>query len=991
MRWLFLLSFFFCQINDDDVHRHGKIKGGIYMRKKDYEKGLAKRVAALMVVCTLILTMTPVAADEDENASSEPAAILDDDGDDEFQIVEAYGYIPLADWGDIIVEPGVSKNDDGDVEEYEVCDTITDVFTAMGEANTNTVTISLLNDICENITIPSGYDITLNLNGKSFSNPDNDNNPTITVSSGAKLTLVDEETDFDQKYFGDIFDLFDDIDDLFDDDDDDDEDDDEGFSLSDPDGENEVVIQKVIACDDAAEITGCVNNKSNQAAISNQGTVVIEGGTYHTSLTADGSGTYTISGGKFVQDFTNAPYDSWIKEGYSAVYLSEEKMYEVKSSSDMDQAAASIGTAKFQKVQDAIDASTPGSTITLLADVAESITVPDGKNITLALNGKTITNTEGNHTITVNSGGILTVTGDGTVNNVSDGWAAVYNNGTTTITGGTFVGTASAVAVSGTAATAISGGSFSSLIADEYISKENVAEGQMRVCVYDPKAAMYVIKEIDKTVEDSELKTTSVTAGSSVDKSELTGEDKTAAAILATAANVKVDGLGAEKANNADEIFAQKKDNLEAAATKMARELALCVTGIPETAAIDDDSISPTDIQIFTKVYTEITPTGCSTEEGSIKYELIITPKVQFIAATGNVTQQNIIENEFTVQNQVKKITVESSTDGGTAQTGAVLLDEEKITVTGSTTITVPVPSTIVEKSDTSDETSTRTLCVKHELSNSNSNEVKYYKAAVGTDKQTKTEDQATYSYYDVTFTNPDGFSKFTIEEDPGELEVTIGSATNTYWLNTIGALLPTTDANGSTVLGWSFSGYENGAVQTAMTDGLYHYLLSNLTNGNVAITAKYAATVKPNSQGGNTTQTTASAAQTTVSAAQTTDEAAGSAADTTGESGNGNAADTTAQNDTNGTLSNREVTIVNPEVVEEEEHAAQIEESVVTEEVAEVEGGDLTADEADGGVIVETVGNSSTAWIWLLVVLACAAAAILLLIVFKRRKDEEA
>jgi cobalamin biosynthesis Mg chelatase CobN len=140
------------------------------------------------------------------------------------------------------------------------------------------------------------------------------------------------------------------------------------------------------------------------------------------------------------------------------------------------------------------------------------------------------------------------------------------------------------------------------------------------------------------------------------------------------------------------------------------------------------------------------------------------------------------------------------------------------------------------------------------------------------------------------------------------------------------------------------------------------------------------------NTNSGSSSQTTATDTTDTTDAAQLADasQSANAAA------GTGSTTDTTAQNGTNGTSQNRKVTIVNPEVGEEEEQVAQIEESVVTEEVAEVEGSDLNADEADGGVIVETVGNSYPAWIWLLVVLACAAAAILLFIVFKRRKEEE-
>lgn len=79
-----------------------------------------------------------------------------------------------------------------------------------------------------------------------------------------------------------------------------------------------------------------------------------------------------------------------------------------------------------------------GGEIVLDDDITASITIPKGKNITLNLNGKTLTNKDGNHTIT--NEGILTIKGDGTVDNVSHAKAAVYNKqgATATLSGGKF-------------------------------------------------------------------------------------------------------------------------------------------------------------------------------------------------------------------------------------------------------------------------------------------------------------------------------------------------------------------------------------------------------------------------------------------------------------------------------------------------------------------------------------------------------------------------
>ncbi len=75
-------------------------------------------------------------------------------------------------------------------------------------------------------------------------------------------------------------------------------------------------------------------------------------------------------------------------------------------------------------------------TITLQKDVEEDITV--SKNaIFLDLNGKTLTN-KSNDTITINKGAKLTVVGEGTVDNVTHGKAAVYNSGEADLLGGTY-------------------------------------------------------------------------------------------------------------------------------------------------------------------------------------------------------------------------------------------------------------------------------------------------------------------------------------------------------------------------------------------------------------------------------------------------------------------------------------------------------------------------------------------------------------------------
>ena len=74
-------------------------------------------------------------------------------------------------------------------------------------------------------------------------------------------------------------------------------------------------------------------------------------------------------------------------------------------------------------------------TIKLAADITGDVVVPEKANITIDLNGKKITNSVG-HTIMNN--GTLTIKGEGTVDNITHGKAALYNKGTVTLNGGTF-------------------------------------------------------------------------------------------------------------------------------------------------------------------------------------------------------------------------------------------------------------------------------------------------------------------------------------------------------------------------------------------------------------------------------------------------------------------------------------------------------------------------------------------------------------------------
>lgn len=101
-----------------------------------------------------------------------------------------------------------------------------------------------------------------------------------------------------------------------------------------------------------------------------------------------------------------------------------------------DTSAKNEGVKSIIELNTAItDAGETETTIKLAADITGDVVIPEDANITIDLNGKKITNGVG-HTIMNN--GTLTIKGEGTVDNITHGKAALYNKGTVTLNGGTF-------------------------------------------------------------------------------------------------------------------------------------------------------------------------------------------------------------------------------------------------------------------------------------------------------------------------------------------------------------------------------------------------------------------------------------------------------------------------------------------------------------------------------------------------------------------------
>ena len=97
-------------------------------------------------------------------------------------------------------------------------------------------------------------------------------------------------------------------------------------------------------------------------------------------------------------------------------------------------AVAEANGTSYPSLQEAIDAAQDGATVTLLTGATEDATIAAGKNITLDLGGKTLTNTNtGKATLTIAKGATATVKNGSIVGGT--GFYTIQNNGTATLEG----------------------------------------------------------------------------------------------------------------------------------------------------------------------------------------------------------------------------------------------------------------------------------------------------------------------------------------------------------------------------------------------------------------------------------------------------------------------------------------------------------------------------------------------------------------------------
>ncbi len=139
-----------------------------------------------------------------------------------------------------------------------------------------------------------------------------------------------------------------------------------------------------------------------------------------------------------------------MKQRILAILLSLTMMFTLVPTAMAEGAdpVAQIGETTYATLQAAINAATAGQTVKLVANTAEDIKIPAGKDITLDLGNSKLTNKSGD-TITVELGATLTVTGNGesadedgsagTVDNTTHQKADIVNNGTVILNGGWYL------------------------------------------------------------------------------------------------------------------------------------------------------------------------------------------------------------------------------------------------------------------------------------------------------------------------------------------------------------------------------------------------------------------------------------------------------------------------------------------------------------------------------------------------------------------------
>lgn len=170
--------------------------------------------------------------------------------------------------------------------------------------------------------------------------------------------------------------------------------------------------------------------KADKSTTSTPSAIHISNGNITGNLSIANGADLVLTGGTYSTDVSQ-----YVPDGYTTTG-SDGSFTITDAKEPTEDSVAETGGIYYKSVQNAINAAEGGATVTLVKSVNEDIVV-SGKEITLDLGENTLTNVSGD-TITVKIDANLTVVGSGTVDNKSNARAAIFNEGTITLNGGTY-------------------------------------------------------------------------------------------------------------------------------------------------------------------------------------------------------------------------------------------------------------------------------------------------------------------------------------------------------------------------------------------------------------------------------------------------------------------------------------------------------------------------------------------------------------------------
>ena len=521
-----------------------------------------------------------------------------------------------------------------------------------------------------------------------------------------------------------------------------------------------------------------------------------------------------------------------------------------------------------------IDHDTSGKVIVLDQNYKESITLKQGK-YSIDLNGYTITNEDGKDTITISNGASLAIEGNGTVDNVSHGKAAIWNNGTCTLNGGMFTGGIYTINNDCAANLTINGGTFTN---DTQAVFQNHGTATVTggtfvgtlINIYGLNSDVSIVNISGGNFKGGIQKNNgkiSISGGNfNFDPTDFCAEGKIGVpsdnkdypyTVADVVNNVKVAPPAAPTAKADTGKYDENSDEAtkmqEVAKSIAAENSKTTITGLDKVAKTEATKITTDDVtkateklndagvnlsgkkvSLYVQPYLDITVSDidlfADNQNAPIALTLNIVPKVKKIASTAT-----------------KAADIKTDDEGGDKNAVQVNEnDETTVEVNTPVTITIPMPDDFPAQDDDK-------IVVKHEK---NGQFICYHRA--------------TYSATDktVTFTNDKGFSTFTIKFDNrfAKIQFTDKDGKNIdqqteYDAIRVNETLPTTAApSGYKFTGWSFKSDDEtiSGTYTVMTEEL----LNKLDNRYKVYTATpvFASTSSSSggsSSGGSSSKTT--------------------------------------------------------------------------------------------------------------------------------------